>query len=116
MKTSFMPRSASTTPSRTAAPSGPRSLMTTSVSRPPSTSSTPYTIATRAIDLSKASVLHGAGALNPSSSTVPTKRTSDIKCHCYHVLATSGMTVLARNHTLLQLIEVMYVLVILKMI
>jgi hypothetical protein len=107
MKTSFMPRSASMAPSRTAAPSGARSLMTTSVSRPPSTSSTPYTTATHAIDMSKASVLHVAGALNPSSSTVPTRRTSDIKCHRYHVLATSGMTVLARNRTLLQLIEVM---------
>jgi hypothetical protein len=36
------------------------------------------------MDLSKASVLQGAGAAKPSSSTVPTGRTSDIKCHRYH--------------------------------
>jgi hypothetical protein len=33
---------------------------------------------------SKASVLQGAGAVKPSSSTVPTGRTSDIKCHRCH--------------------------------
>jgi hypothetical protein len=57
MKTSFAPRPASTTPSRTAIPFGARSSTTTSASRPPSTSSTPSTIAPHAMDLSKASVL-----------------------------------------------------------
>jgi hypothetical protein len=83
-KTSFMPRSASMTPSRTAMPSGARSSMITSASRPPSTSLTPSTIAPHATDPSKASVLQGTGAAKPSSSNVPTGRTSDIKCRCCH--------------------------------
>jgi hypothetical protein len=82
-KTSFMP-SASMTPSRTATPSGACSSMTTSASHPPSTLLTPSTIALHAIDPSKASVLQGAGAAKPSSSTDPTGRTSDIKCHHCH--------------------------------
>jgi hypothetical protein len=53
-------------------------------SRPPSTSSTPSTTAPHTTDPSKASVLQGAGAAKPSSSTVPIGRTSDIKCHCCH--------------------------------
>jgi hypothetical protein len=56
-KTSFMPHSTSTAPSRTAMPLGAHSLIMNSASRPPSTSSTPSTIAPHAMDLSKASVL-----------------------------------------------------------
>jgi hypothetical protein len=84
MKTSFTSHSTSTAPSRTATPSGPRSLMRNSASRPPSTSLTPSTIAPHAIDPSKASILQGAGAAKPSSPTVPTGCTSDIKCHRCH--------------------------------
>jgi hypothetical protein len=58
--------------------------MTTSASRPPSTSSTASTIAPHATDPSKVFVLQGAGAAKPSLSTIPTGRTSDIKCHCCH--------------------------------
>jgi hypothetical protein len=84
MKTSFMPRSASMAPSRTATPFGARSSITTLVSRSPSTSSTPSTTLPHATDLSKASILHGAGAAKPSSSTIPTGHTLDIKCHHCH--------------------------------
>jgi hypothetical protein len=49
--------------------------MTTLASRSPSTSSTPSTTAPHAIDLSKASVLQGAGVVKPSSSTIPIERT-----------------------------------------
>jgi hypothetical protein len=84
IKTSFMPHSASTAPSRTATPSGACSSTTNSASRPPSTSLTPSTTAPRATDPSKASILQGTGAAKPSSSTVPTGRTSDIKCHRCH--------------------------------
>jgi hypothetical protein len=84
MKTSFMPRSTSTALSRTATPLGAHSLTMNSTSRPPSTSLTPSTIASHATDPSKASVLWGAGAAKPSSSTVPTGHTSDIKCHHCH--------------------------------
>jgi hypothetical protein len=86
MKTSFTPRSTSMTPSRTATPSGARSLMTNSASQPPSTSSIPSTIAPHATDPSKASILQDAGVAKASSSSVPTRRTSDIKCyHCHCV-------------------------------
>jgi hypothetical protein len=84
MKTSFMPRLASTTPSRMATPPGARSLMTTSASRPPSTSSIPSITSPRAIDSSKTSILQGVGATKPSSSTISPGLTSDIKCHCCH--------------------------------
>jgi hypothetical protein len=104
MKTSFTPRSASTVPSRTAMAFGARSTMTTSASRSPSTSSTPSTIALHTTDPSKASVLQGAEAVKPSSSTVAM------------VLATSSVTAQTRKPTFVQLTEVMYVLVILKMI
>jgi hypothetical protein len=57
MKTSFMPCSTSTAPSRTAMPSGAHSSMMNLASRPPSMSSTPSTTAPRATDPSKASVL-----------------------------------------------------------
>jgi hypothetical protein len=36
------------------------------------------------MDLSKASILQGAAKAKPSLSTVPTTRTSDIKCHRCH--------------------------------
>jgi hypothetical protein len=58
--------------------------MMNSTSRPPSTSSTHCTTVPHATNLSKASVLQGIGAAKTSSSTVPTRRTSDIKCHCCH--------------------------------
>jgi hypothetical protein len=57
MKTSFMPRSTSTAPSRTATPSGARFSTMNSASRPPSTSLTPSTTVPHAMDPSKASVL-----------------------------------------------------------
>jgi hypothetical protein len=84
MKTSFTPHSTATAPSRTATFSGAQSLMMNSASQPPSMSSTPSTTAPRTTDPSKASILQGAGAAKPSSSTVPTRRTSDIKCHRCH--------------------------------
>jgi hypothetical protein len=106
MKTSFTHRLASTAPSRTATPPGSRSLMTPSALHPPSTSSTPSAIALYATDPSKASILQGAATVKPPLCTVSTDRTSDIKCHRCHV-AISNETVPARNHTLLQLTEVM---------
>jgi hypothetical protein len=84
METSFMPRPATTTPLRTAMPSRAHSSMTTSTSHGPSTSSTPSATAPRATDPSKAFVLQGATIVKPSSSTVSTGRTSDIKCHHCH--------------------------------
>jgi hypothetical protein len=80
-KTTFMPHSAYMAPSRTAMPSGACSLMTTSASRPPSTSLTPSTTSPCAIDQSKASVLQRVGAMKPSLSTNPTGCALDIKCH-----------------------------------
>jgi hypothetical protein len=84
MKTSFTPRSTSMAPSRTATPSRAHSLMMNSASQPPSTSSRPSTTTPHATDPRKASVLQSAGAAKPSSSIVPTGRTSGIKCHCCH--------------------------------
>jgi hypothetical protein len=84
MKTSFMPRSASTAPSRTAMPSGAHSSMATLASRPPSTSLTPSITAPHTTDPSRASILQGAGAAKPSSSTVLIGCTSNIKCHRCH--------------------------------
>jgi hypothetical protein len=55
MKTSFIPRSASTTPSQTATHFGAHSSMITLASRPPSTLLTPS--APRAMDSSKTSIL-----------------------------------------------------------
>jgi hypothetical protein len=57
MKTSFMPHSTSTAPSRTATPSGARFSMMNSASRPPSMLLTPSTTVPHAMDPSKASVL-----------------------------------------------------------
>jgi hypothetical protein len=71
-------------PTQTAMPSGAHSSTTTSTSRPPSMSSTPCTTAPYATDPSKASVFQGVGAAKPSSSTIPIRHTSDIKCHCCH--------------------------------
>jgi hypothetical protein len=79
-----MPHSTSMAPSRTTTPLGAHSSMMNSASRPPFMSLTTSTTAPHATDLSKASVLQGAGAAKPSSSIVPTGRTSDIKCHCCH--------------------------------
>jgi hypothetical protein len=83
-KTSFMPGLAPTSLSRTTTPTGDHSSMTTSASSAPSTSLAPSAVAPRATDLNKASVLQGAGAAKPSSSTTSTGRTSDIKCHSCH--------------------------------
>jgi hypothetical protein len=83
-KTSVMPHSTSTAPSRTSTHSGAHSSMMNSASRPPSTSSTPSIIAPHATDLSEASILQGAGAAKPSSSTIPIRHTLDIKCHRCH--------------------------------
>jgi hypothetical protein len=83
-KTSFMPRSAPMTPFITATHSGARSLITPLASRAPPMSSTPSTTAPHATDSSKHSVSQGVAAAKPSSSTVPTGRTSDIKCHHCH--------------------------------
>jgi hypothetical protein len=79
-----MPCSTSTATSRTATPLKAHSSMMNSASPPTSTSSTPSTTAPHDMDPSKASILQGAGAAKPSSSTVPTGRTSDIKCHRCH--------------------------------
>jgi hypothetical protein len=84
MKTSFMPRPASTTPSRTTMPSGAHSSTIPSASCVPSMSSIPSTTTPHAMGPSKTSVLQGAIALKPYSSTVSTSCTSDIKCHCCH--------------------------------
>jgi hypothetical protein len=86
MTTSITPHSTSTAPSRTAMPSRACSSMMNSASRHPSMSSTPSTTAPHATDPSKASVLQGAGVAKPSSSTVPTGCTSDIKCHHCHCI------------------------------
>jgi hypothetical protein len=87
MKTSFMPHSAPTTPSRTVSPSRARSSMTPLATRAPSMWSTPFATSPHATDPSNASVSLGVAAAKPSSLTVPTGRTSDIKCHCWHGIA-----------------------------
>jgi hypothetical protein len=84
MKTSFMHCSTPMAPSRTTKPSGARSLMTPLTSRAPSKSLTLSAIAPCTTDPSKAYVSQGATAAKPSSSTVPTGHTSDIKCHRCH--------------------------------
>jgi hypothetical protein len=84
MKTSFMPHSAPIAPSRTAMPSRAHSSMPPSASCAPSTWLTPSTAAPHAMDPSKTSVLQGAAAAKPSSSTVPTRHTLNIKCHYCH--------------------------------
>jgi hypothetical protein len=84
MMPSFTPRLASMVPSRTATASGPHSSMTPSAARAPSMSLTPFATAPHATNPSKASILYVAAATKPSSSTIFTSRTSDIKCHCCH--------------------------------
>jgi hypothetical protein len=82
-----MPHLGPMAPFRTAMPSGARSSTTPSASRPLSMSSTPSTVAPCATDLSKTSISQEAAAAKPSSSIVPTGRTSDIKCHyCYGIV------------------------------
>jgi hypothetical protein len=56
-KTSFMPHSAPTAPSRTATPYGARSSITPSASRAPSMSLTPSALAPHGTDPSKASIM-----------------------------------------------------------
>jgi hypothetical protein len=84
MKTSFTPCSAPMAPSRTATPFGAPSSTTPSASHAPSMSSIASTVAPPTTDPSKTSVSQGAAAVKPSSSTVPTDRTSNIKCHRCH--------------------------------
>jgi hypothetical protein len=69
---------------RTTTPHGSRSLMTPSALRPPSTSSTPSAVALYATDSSKASILQEEATGKPSSCTISTGHTSDIKCHHCH--------------------------------
>jgi hypothetical protein len=102
-----MPRLASMAPAQTAMPSGACSSMRMLASRPPSTSSTPSTIAPHAMDPSKASLLHGAGTVKTSSSIVPTGAHRTLSAIIAMVLVTSSVTTPARNPTLLQLTEVM---------
>jgi hypothetical protein len=83
-KTSFTPRSAPMASSRTATPYEACSLTTPLTSRAPFTLLTPSTTAPRTLDKSKASILQGSAAPKPFSSTVPTRRTSDIRCHHCH--------------------------------
>jgi hypothetical protein len=78
LKSSFMPRHTSTTPSTSRAPPIAHFLMTPSTSCAPSTSTTPPP-APRA---SKTTPPAPRAAAKPSSSsTTSTGRTSDIKCH-----------------------------------
>jgi hypothetical protein len=107
MKTPFMPHPASMTPSRTAMPSGARSSVTPSASRAPSMSSTPSRIAPRTTDLSKTSILQGQAARKHSSSTVSMVANQTLSATVCMALATSSETVLARNPTLLQMMEFM---------
>jgi hypothetical protein len=55
--------------------------MTPLTSRAPSTSLTPFGIAPHATDSRKPSVLQGAAAVKPSSSTISIGHIFDIKCH-----------------------------------
>jgi hypothetical protein len=84
LKTTFTPHSAPTVPSRTATPFGARSSMTPSAFYAPSMSLTPSIAAPHATDPSKTSALQEAVVAKPSSSIVPTGRTSDIKFHRCH--------------------------------
>jgi hypothetical protein len=81
LKSSFMPRHTSMTPSTSRAPTTTHFLMTLLTSRAPSTSATPPP-APRA---SKTTPPASHAVANPSSSsTTTTGRTSDIKCHRCH--------------------------------
>jgi hypothetical protein len=84
MKTSLTPRQASMTSSRTATPSGAHSSTTPSAWHAASTSLTPFGAVPHAMDSSMPSILQGKTAVKPSSSTISTGHTSDIKCHHCH--------------------------------
>jgi hypothetical protein len=107
MKTSFTPHLASTAPSRTTTPSGARSSTTNSASLSPSTSLTPSTIAPRAKDPSKASVLQGVEQQSLLHSPFLPSAHRTLGATGAMVLATSSETAPARNPTLLQLTKVM---------
>jgi hypothetical protein len=81
VKSSFMPRHPSTTPSTSRAPATAHFLTTPSTSCAPSTSTTPPP-APRASEMTPPAP---RAAAKPSlSSTTSIGRTSDIKCHCCH--------------------------------
>jgi hypothetical protein len=110
LKSSFMPRHTSTTPSTSRAPATACFSMRPSTSRAPSTSMTPPL----APHASKTTPPAPHATAKPSSSSITsTGRTSDIKCHRCHGV---GAIVPARNPTLPLMMEVMYVLMMLKMI
>jgi hypothetical protein len=81
LKSSFMPRHTSTTPSTSCAPATTHFSMTHSTSRAPSTSMTPPP-APRALEMTPPAPR--AAAKLSSSSTTSTGCTSDIKCHRCH--------------------------------
>jgi hypothetical protein len=81
VKSSFMPRHTSTTPSTSRAPATTHFLMTPSTSRVPSTSMTPPP-APRASETTPPTPR--VEAKSSSSSTTSTDRINDIKCHCCH--------------------------------
>jgi hypothetical protein len=81
LKSSFMPRHTSTTPSTSRAPATTHFLMTHSISRAPSTLTTPPP-APHASETTPPTP--HAVAKPSSSSTTSTGRTSDIKCHHCH--------------------------------
>jgi hypothetical protein len=80
-KNSFTTHTPVMTPSRSS-PSGSRPSVTPSAACTPSIAMTPSTPHTT--EMSKTSVLQGVVAARPSSSTTPTGRTSEIKCHHCH--------------------------------
>jgi hypothetical protein len=81
VKSSFMPRHTSMTPSMSRAPATAHFSMTPLTSRAPSTSTTPPP-ASRASEMTPPAP--HATAKPSSSSTTSTDRTSDIKCHRCH--------------------------------
>jgi hypothetical protein len=107
MKTSFMPRSAPTAPSRTAMTSGAHSSTTPLPSHAPSTSSTPSAAAPRATDPSKTFFhrQHQQQSLCHPQFLPDAHRI--LSATVAMVLATSSETTPARNPTSVQLTEVM---------
>jgi hypothetical protein len=81
VKSSFMPRHPSMTPSTSRAPTTAHFLMTPLTSRAPSTSTTPPS-APHALEMTPPAPC--AAAKLSSSSTTSIGRTSDIKCHRCH--------------------------------
>jgi hypothetical protein len=81
LKSSFMPRHTSMTPSTSRASTTAHFLMTPSTSRVPSTSTAPPP-APHALEMTPPAPR--AGAKTSSSSTTSSGRTSDIKCHHCH--------------------------------